>query len=252
MVSNLPSSDICSSSQENHLPTGTVPYLTTFILKPSNGSIPSILNGTFRTTREPTVVKLELNYQNNRLEHSIPMFLLSIAKHPMKKHNLQQLESMKSDCGNITIQKNPPEKCMSHFNVASVTPLCRCLRGQSVGTAARKTTLMISCQVEPFPHFSFPQTLSVFPPRAKWNIRLNTLLLQLMTSLSLQVNHSLQKPYLAPPLVKRGHFKNSLSSHEWSDHKTNGFKLTWLTEEEVQQYGDLRSALPLCFTGCIL
>lgn len=80
---------------------------------------------------------------------------------------------------------------------------------------------MISCQVEPFPHFSFPQTLSVSTPSQVK--RLNTLL-QLMTSLSLQVNHSLQKRFLAHPFVKRGHFKNS---REWSDHKTNGFKLTW-------------------------
>lgn len=155
---------------------------------------------------------------------------------------------MKSDCGNIPIQKNPPEKCVSHFNVASVTPVCCCLRGQSVGTAARKTTLMISCQVEPFSHFSFPTNTECVSTPSQVNC-LSERVITSVDDITVPTGEPLNttKPSLAPPLVKCGHFKTSLSSREWSDLKKNGFQLTRLTEEEVQQYGDLRSALPLFY-----
>lgn len=73
-----------------------------------------------RTTREPTVVKLELNYQNlfwglrlpnNRLQNSIPMFLQSSAKHPMRKITLSSnWKVWKLTAGTSRSRRTPPRE----------------------------------------------------------------------------------------------------------------------------------------------
>lgn len=80
------------------------------------------------------------------------------------------------------------------FSVASVAPLCRCcrLRGQSLGTRARKPSLIVSCQSDAFPRSGLPQTPSVFPPlepreMSVCHIRLS--ILEWMAVPCLQVNH---------------------------------------------------------------
>lgn len=176
------------------------------------------------------------------------MFLQSIAKQPTRP----AIGKYEKGLWEHPDQKVPPPRSACHTLMLHLLHLCAVASGANQLEPRRGKPLWWSpVRLNHF-HTSVSHKHWVFPPRAKWNVCLNTLLLQLMTSLSLQVNHSLQKPFLEHPLVKRSHFKDSLSSREWSDRKKNGFKLTRFTEEEVQQYGDLRAALPLCFTGCIL